>query len=143
MAQIIRIPKSDSVSFTEEQVANGFTIGTVVYLDNTTSPSVWTRALSDTYSSLKFGIITEIVTTDIFRVMLYGMVIIPTHGYTIGSTYYLDDVTPGLAIEIPPTDPDTYQHAVFEVLDENRIKVLDQGAFLNQPGGAGPIPPHP
>ena len=73
------------------QSTHGFTLGQALYFDGTD----WQLAKSDAITTLGVGVVSKVVSTDIFEVTFSGE-ITGLSGLTSGEYYYVSDSTAGL-----------------------------------------------
>ncbi|RKZ81251.1 MAG: hypothetical protein DRQ35_00530, partial [Gammaproteobacteria bacterium] len=123
-AKIIPPDRDNTVIDEITQVAHGFTAMQHVYKDNTGS---WELARANVAATLKQGFINEVFDADNFEICYYGIVDQAGHGLVVGNTYYLDRLVAGTHVAVVPTAD--YVQAVFEVLDTNTLKILDQAVL--------------
>ena len=107
------------------QVGHNFVPSEMIYFDGTQ----WAGAQADAVPTLAQAMVVDILSVDEFYLVYEGGAVIPGHGYTVGSTYYLDNATAGGVTETLPTTD--YTQAVFEVLDANTLKLLNQAVINN------------
>ena len=118
------LAQADRVFEVINQAAHGFGPGTPVYKD---AGGIWREAQANDAATVTDAIVGNPIDNDNFEAVYYGIVDYggPT-GLTIAQTYFLDDANPGAVITPAPATIGSYQQAVLEALDTNRIKVLDQ-----------------
>ncbi|RLA38147.1 MAG: hypothetical protein DRQ64_09170, partial [Gammaproteobacteria bacterium] len=106
------------------QVTHGFAIGDAVF----NNAGVWTAALTDTLANSATGIIMEVADVDNFAVATTGTLGSTAHGFTIGDTYYLNNI--GIFTNIKPSNVGDIVQQCFEVVDINNLYISVQPAYL-------------
>lgn len=143
--QLIELPStsggnadtSKNVSIAENvtQSNHGFANGDGVYYNGVS----WAAALANNENTLKQGNVIN-ATTNTFDVVSYGSYIIPNHGFTLNKTYYLSSTNPGKPVLAPPSNQGDLVQAMFDVIDANTIKFVDQAiANADSSGGTAPV----
>lgn len=90
---------SETTTRTAYQVSHGFVVGDVVRLNG----GVYVKAIATSAENAEvIGIVTEVVTSIIFKITLIGYVT-GLSGLTAGSLYFLSDTTAGVLSLIEPS----------------------------------------
>ncbi len=106
-------------------VAHAMGVGSPVKLTGST----WDRGKADTEVNLPCAIIISVEDVDNFTIQTSGIAYAPSHGFTIGSTYYTSITSSGTVTSTEPTTSGKYLHAAFIPLDANNISILPMLAF--------------
>jgi len=129
---------SEFIELTGQTVGPSVNVFDQVYKDAT---GIWQLAQADDANTLKTGMVKTILTapSSDAEIVTYGQVNMGTHGFIVGETYYLSDITPGGVVLDAPVAFDNFQQVAFEVIDNNIIKVLDQSIFGISEIGENPL----
>ena len=112
----------ETVSTVVNQPLHGFLPLQNIWYDNLLN--LWVLALSDDETTLKQGIVGEVIDQNNFTFVTYGEINAPSHGLTVGSTYYLSGGIPGGNTVLRPVTG--LVQGTFEVIDDDSVKVIDQ-----------------
>lgn len=107
------------------QASHGFGIMDQIYKK---ADGTWALAKADSSSTLRGASVYAVVDVDTFKIIFSGVANISSHGFTVGSIYYLSASVAG-AVTSTPVDATTYYNqAIFTVLDTNSLQLHDDVA---------------
>lgn len=110
------------------QNAHGFSAKDVIYHDGIQ----WKKAKGDDSLKAAQAIVTDVADSDNFVICTFGRASISGHGFSVGSHYWLDQITDGLATSSKPTSG--IVQPVFYVRDSDTIQVnIGSSTLINYP----------
>ena len=90
----------EAVSALGGMTSHGFVVGDVVRVTGTFT---WAKSQADSAANARVaGVVSEVLSADLFRVVISGRVSIPGAGFTPGLVYYLDGATAGALTSTEP-----------------------------------------
>jgi len=129
------IINAEGATFDVTQVAHGFSVGEVVFLDDATA--LWTLAQADDVHTLGTHLVAIVADVDNFSVTNNGPFAFPGHGLgAIGTYLYVSAATAGGLVSAEPALPN-YSNPIAQVLTLNDLLVLPYRASqATAPAGA-------
>lgn len=125
-------PNSESVRLTIT-VANSLAAKNSVRL----SGASFVTAQADALANAETCGVIESATGSSFVIVGMGKLTAAAHGFTVGATLYLSDVTAGLLTATAPTSVGTVKRRVAYVFDSSTLFIFPSESFLNMASGAG------
>lgn len=107
------------------QASHGFGIMDQIYKKTDGS---WALAKADSSSTLRGASVYAVVDADTFKIIFSGVANINSHGFTVGSIYYLSASVAGAVTSTPVDAISYYNQAIFTVLDANSLQLHEDVA---------------
>jgi hypothetical protein len=118
LAKAIEASEALILTWKVSQVAHGLAVGHVVYVN---ASGVYTKAGATTLGALGRLVVSYVYDADNFRVCQRGYMNWPSHGLSIGTTYYLSSAVAGGLTSTPPA---TWEQPILQAITANDVLVF-------------------
>lgn len=125
------------IGMTVQQRNHGLAIMDQVYKNREGN---WVLAKGDSITTLRQASVYGVVDENNFTLVFTGLIQIPSHGFNIGSIYYLSSTVAGAVTSTPSDGGIYYNQPIFVVLDSNTLKIYEQ---LNTTLASSTVPVRP